>query len=146
MTGNAHEMIVTIFMIVNGGGAVECRLLGGLRRYGEVGVRLAIGEEKGHIYRSMIFESVAIGFFGSVVGSAIGLGLAFWMQTKGLDISGVMKNVNMMIPAVFRAKITRETYYIGFFPGLLATVLGTALAGVGIYRRQTASLFKELEA
>ncbi len=146
MAGNASEMIVTIFMIVMAVVLWNAGLLGGLRRYGEVGVRLAIGEEKGHIYRSMIFESIAIGFFGSVVGSAIGLGLAYWMQTKGLDISGVMKNVNMMIPAVFRAKITRETYYIGFFPGLLATVLGTALAGVGIYRRQTASLFKELEA
>jgi len=28
---------------------------------------------------------------------------------------------------------------------LLATVIGTMLAGIGIYRRQTASLFKELE-
>jgi len=146
MASNASEMIVTIFMMVMSVVLWNSGLLGGLRRYGEVGVRLAIGEEKGHIYRSMIYESVVIGLFGSVVGSAIGLGLAYWMQVKGLDISGVMKNVNMMIPAVFRAKITRETYYIGFFPGLLATVLGTALAGVGIYRRQTASLFKELEA
>ena len=32
-------------------------LTGSLRRYGEIGVRLAIGEEKGHIYRSMMVES-----------------------------------------------------------------------------------------
>jgi putative ABC transport system permease protein len=146
MASNASEMIVVIFMIVMSVVLWNAGLLGGLRRYGEVGVRLAIGEEKGHIYRSMIYESITIGFLGSVAGSAIGLGLAYWMQIKGLDISGVMKNVNMMIPAVFRAKITSETYYIGFFPGLLATVLGTALAGLGIYRRQTTSLFKELEA
>jgi putative ABC transport system permease protein len=31
-------------------------------------------------------------------------------------------------------------------PGLLSTVIGTMLSGVGIYRRQTAKLFKELEA
>jgi len=145
MASNASGMIVTIFIIVMSIVLWNAGLLGGLRRYGEVGVRLAIGEQKSHIFRSMIYESIVIGFAGSIVGTAIGLGLAYWMQTKGLDISGVMKNVNMMIPAIFRAKITSETYYIGFFPGLFATALGTALAGIGIYRRQTASLFKELE-
>jgi len=89
---------------------------------------------------------MAIGLFGSIAGTVFGLGCAYWMQVKGLDISNLMKNVNMMIPTIFRARITPATYYIGFFPGLLATVLGTALAGIGIYRRQTASLFKELEA
>jgi putative ABC transport system permease protein len=34
---------------------------------------------------------------------------------------------------------------IGFLPGLLATLLGSALSGVGIYKRKTAQLFKELE-
>ncbi len=29
-------------------------LMNGLRRYGEVGLRLAIGEPKGHVYRSLI--------------------------------------------------------------------------------------------
>jgi len=145
MASNASEMIVVIFVIVMSVVLWNAGLLGGLRRYGEVGVRLAIGEQKGHIFRSLIYESIVIGFVGSVIGTTIGLGFAYWMQVKGLDIGAFMKNVNMMIPTVFRSKITSETYYIGFFPGLLATVLGTALAGVGIYRRQTASLFKELE-
>ncbi|MFQ6604820.1 MAG: ABC transporter permease [Fidelibacterota bacterium] len=120
-------------------------LLGGLRRYGEVGIRLAIGEPKGHIYRSMIYESLAVGLAGSVFGTALGLICAYWLQTVGLDISGLMKNIHMMVPTVFRASITPETWYIGFIPGTMATVLGTALAGIGIYRRQTAQLFKELE-
>jgi hypothetical protein len=44
-------------------------LLGGLRRYGEIGVRLAMGEEKRHVYGSMIIESVFIGLAGSVIGT-----------------------------------------------------------------------------
>ena len=57
----------------------------------------------------------------------------------------MVKNITMMYPSVIRAKITKETYYIGFFPGLFSTVFGTALSGIGIYKRQTAQLFKELE-
>ena len=46
---------------------------------------------------------------------------------------------------IIRTQVTAATYYIGFVPGVLATFIGTAFAGVGIYRRHTASLFKELE-
>ena len=35
---------------------------------------------------------------------------------------------------------------IGFIPGVLATVLGTMLAGLAIYKREMSQLFKELEA
>ena len=120
-------------------------LIGGLRRYGEVGLRLAIGENKSHVYASMIMESVLIGLLGSVIGTVIGLGISYYLQTVGFDISELTKNVTMMIPSVFRAHVTPQAYYIGFVPGLFSTVLGTALAGIGIYRRDTARLFKELE-
>ncbi len=120
-------------------------LIGGLRRYGEVGLRLAIGENKSHVYASMIMESVLIGLLGSVIGTVIGLGISYYLQTVGFDISELTKNVTMMIPSVFRAHVIPQAYYIGFVPGLFSTVLGTALAGIGIYRRKTAQLFKELE-
>ena len=120
-------------------------LLGGLRRYGEVGVRLAVGESKGHVYRSMVSESILVGIIGSVIGSTIGLSISFMVQKHGLDVSGYMKNASMMMPSVFRTEISFTSFYIGFIPGLFATVIGTALAGIGIYKRNTAQLFKELE-
>ncbi|MBE9467697.1 MAG: ABC transporter permease [Bacteroidetes bacterium] len=120
-------------------------LIGGLRRYGEVGVRLAIGEEKGHIYRSMIMESILIGIVGSVIGTIIGLGFSYWIQEVGINIGGMIKDSKMMVPTVFRAKITDTAYYIGFVPGLFSVVLGTMLSGIGIYKRKTAQLFKELD-
>jgi putative ABC transport system permease protein len=121
-------------------------LLGGLRRYGEVGIRLAIGEEKRHVYRSMIIESVMIGIAGSITGTAFGLIFAWLMQTYGLDVSGAMKGSSLLTPDIVRARITPVDFYIGFIPGLFSTVIGTMLSGIGIYKRQTASLFKELEA
>jgi putative ABC transport system permease protein len=120
-------------------------LVGGLRRYGEVGLRLSIGEEKGHIYRMMLAESLIIGIIGSITGTAIGLSLSYLLQQKGLDLSGAMQNATMLLPGVFRTRITPEAWFIGFIPGIFATFIGTALSGIGIYRRQTARLFKELQ-
>ncbi|MEA1887255.1 MAG: FtsX-like permease family protein [Bacteroidota bacterium] len=121
-------------------------LIGGIRRYGEVGMRLAIGETKGHVYRSMIAESLSVGLVGSVIGTIIGLGLSYWLQVQGIDISHMLQDSTLLMPGVFRARITADAYYIGFIPGLLSTAFGTMLAGIGIYRRQTANLFKELQA
>ena len=121
-------------------------LLGGLRRYGEVGVRLAMGEGKGHVYRSLIVESVMIGIAGSIIGTASGIFFAWLMQKYGIDVSGAMKGSSLLTPDIVRAKITPVDYYLGLIPGLFSTVIGTMLSGVGIYKRQTARLFKELEA
>jgi putative ABC transport system permease protein len=121
-------------------------LLGGLRRYGEVGIRIAMGEEKGHVYRSMIVESMVIGFVGSVIGTTLGLGLAWIIQVHGINIQGMMEGASLMMPSEIRTRITPPDFYIGFIPGLLSTVIGTMLSGIGIYKRQTARLFKELEA
>lgn len=121
-------------------------LLGGLRRYTEFGTRLAIGEDYSHIYKTMIYESVLIGIIGSIIGTIIGLLGSLYLQKHGLDLSSMMKNATLMMPAVFHTRITTTAFFIGFIPGLLSTVVGTMLSGIGIYKRKTAQLFKELEA
>ena len=121
-------------------------LLGGLRRYGEFGMRLAIGEEAGHVYRTLIYESLLIGILGSVAGTAVGLAIAWYLQEYGINLGAVMRNSSIMMPEVFKARISAQTWFIGFFPGVLSTLLGTMLSGIGIYKRSTAQLFKELEA
>ena len=123
-------------------------LMNGLRRYGEVGLRLAMGESKGQVYRSMISEAVIIGLAGTVVGTGIGLARTYYVQENGIDYTKGMEalsNSSMVMPNIFYAQVTPDLYYIGFIPGVLATVLGTMLAGLAIYKRETAQLFKELE-
>jgi putative ABC transport system permease protein len=121
-------------------------LLGGLRRYPEFGIRLAIGEDYSHIYKTMIYESILIGLIGSFIGTSIGLLISLYMQKHGLDLSSMLKNATILMPAVFHTQITSAAFFIGFIPGLLSTVIGTMLSGIGIYKRKTAQLFKELEA
>lgn len=119
-------------------------LLGGLRRYNEFGIRLAMGEEKRRIFRSLILESVVIGMVGSVLGTVLGLAAAYYLQEVGLDFGSAVQGGGMMMPTVFRAHVSAQAFYIGFIPGLFSMVLGNALSGIGIYKRKTAELFKEL--
>ena len=123
-------------------------LMNGLRRYGEIGLRLAIGESKGQVYRSMVNEAVLIGFVGTLIGTILGVSLTYYVQEFGIDYSEAVNQISgtMVVPNVFYAKVTPELYYIGFIPGVLATVLGTMLAGLAIYKREMSQLFKELEA
>jgi len=138
-------IVTFVFMLAMSLVLWNAGLLGGLRRYGEIGIRLAIGEEKRHVYLTMIAESVMIGIMGSVLGTALGLFFAWLLQTYGINISGMMKGASLMMPSRLRAHITPVDFYIGFLPGIISTVIGTALAGIGIYKRKTAQLFKELE-
>lgn len=148
LAGSMGAIVTFVFMVAMSLVLWNAGLLGGLRRYGEIGIRLAIGEEKGHVYRTMIGESVIIGIAGTVIGTAIGLGFSYLLQTNGLDISQFTQNssAGVMMPNVIRSRITPPDFYIGFIPGVLSTMAGTMLSGIGIYKRKTAQLFKELES
>ena len=125
-------------------------LMSGLRRYGEMGVRLAMGEARGHVYRSLIYESISIGVGGSIIGTAVGMGICYYFQEVGFDMMQFMRgggaDLNIAMTNVIRAKVTPAGFFIGLIPGLFSTVLGTLISGLGIFRRQTSTLFKELEA
>ncbi len=145
MADSMSAIMVFVFVLAMSVVLWNTGLLGGLRRYSEYGIRLALGERKSHIYKTTIYEAIMIGFIGSVVGTALGLAVSYYLQENGLDVSAFMENVTMMFPTVYRAVVTPDMFYIGFFPGLIAMTFGNALAGFAIYKRKTAQLFKELE-
>jgi putative ABC transport system permease protein len=120
-------------------------LLGGLRRYQEFGIRLALGESKTSIYKTLVLEAVLIGIIGSVVGTILGVGATHYLQEVGIDVSKEMANSTVLLPTAMRAKVSPDLFLIGFIPGVLAMAFGNILSGIGIYRRETATLFKELE-
>ena len=141
----AMAIILVIFLVIVMIVLWNMGLMNGLRRYGEIGMRLAIGESKGQVYRSMIVESVIIGFIGTVIGTAMGLGITYYMQEVGLDYSAAMESLSstdIIMSNVFYAQVTPDLYFIGFIPGVLATVLGTMMAGRAIYKREMASYLR----
>lgn len=145
LVDSVSTLFVVIFVLVMSIVLWNTGLIAGLRRYQEFGIRLALGEEKGHIYKTMLYEAVLIGTIGSIIGTILGITVTLLMQKYGIDISGMMKDATMMMPTVLRSKFTTQLLYIGFIPGLVAMVIGNMLSGIGIYKRETASLFKELE-
>jgi len=141
-------IIMALFLIVVTLVLWNMGIMNGLRRYGEIGMRLAIGETKGHVFKSMIIESLMIGFLGSFFGTIIGISITSYLEKVGLDYSKAIDSLNssnFAMPNVFYPQVTSELFYIGFIPGILATVFGTMLAGRAIYSREMAQLFKELE-
>jgi putative ABC transport system permease protein len=143
---SVYTLMLIFFILVMSVVLWNAGLMGSLRRYGEFGIRLALGEDKGRLYRSLIGEGIIIGILGSPVGTAVGLAASYYLQTKGLNIGSMMKNATMLINDVLRARVTAGSYVIGFVPGLAATFLGRAVSGIGIYKRQTSQLAKEFES
>jgi len=139
------SIIVSVFVFAMFVVLWNSGLMNGIRRYGEIGIRLAMGEPKGTLYRRMLSESMVIGLAGSILGTVIGLALSYYMQYKPIDFSSMMQNSTMIISGEMGARVTGMSYVIGFLPGLIAPLLGTMAAGIGIYKRQTSQLFKELE-
>ncbi len=138
--------VVLVFVVAMSIVLWNAGLMGSLRRYGEIGVRLAMGEGKGHLYRSLLLESLMIAILGTIAGTAVGVAIAYYIQVHGINISFLMKSSSLMFSDVLRAHVTPVSFVIGFLPGLGATLLGTSISGLGIYRRKTSSLMKELEA
>jgi putative ABC transport system permease protein len=120
-------------------------LIGGLRRYNEFGIRLALGESKNSVFKLLLIEASVIGTIGSIIGTILGVIFCYYLQEVGIDISEDTANSTIIMPSVMRAYVTPNLFFIGFIPGLFSMLFGTALAGRGIYKRETARLFKELE-
>lgn len=145
--GNVTGIVITVFIFIMSVVLWNTGIMSGIRRYGEMGVRLAMGESGGHIYLTLLGEALIIGIVGSIIGTLLALFPAYYLQEVGFDISDVLvgNDVSILMSTVMRAHITTSTFWIGLIPGVIATFIGTLISGFAIFRRQTADLFKELE-
>ncbi|MDP8220674.1 MAG: FtsX-like permease family protein [Candidatus Stygibacter frigidus] len=142
---SAIFILIGFFVFIMGLVLWNLGLINGIRRYGEMGLRLAIGEHAGHIYISLIEEAILIGFLGSLIGTAGGVGFGYWLQNHPFDMSHYLSNATVMMSPDVSADVNWFSYIVGFIPGFLATIVGAGFAALAVFRRNTASLFKELE-
>ncbi|MCF7912107.1 MAG: FtsX-like permease family protein [Candidatus Cloacimonetes bacterium] len=138
-------IIIGFFVFIMGLVLWNLGLINGIRRYGEMGLRLAIGESAGHIYGSLVLEALLIGLLGSIIGTSGGVAFGYWLQNHPFDMSHYLTNATVMMSPDISADVNWFSYVIGFIPGFLATLMGAGFAGLAVFKRNTASLFKELE-
>jgi putative ABC transport system permease protein len=92
----------------------------------------------------MLIEAVVIGLFGSIVGTILAL---LPVLAAGARV-GPRVSLRELVADAQQRHSHRDhpvAFVIGFIPGCSPTSW-TAIAGIGIYKRQTATLMKELEA
>ncbi|MFC1743698.1 ABC transporter permease [Candidatus Riflebacteria bacterium] len=120
-------------------------LINGLRRYSEIGVRLAIGERRRHIVSSILIESLMTGTIGSIIGIVLAIPAVYYLQEVGIDYSSEMENISIMMQSVMKAKFSFFSFWSSMIPGVFSSFVGMFIASLGIYDRDTSTLFKELE-
>ncbi|MCP4752618.1 MAG: ABC transporter permease [Proteobacteria bacterium] len=145
MMGGVVSIVILIFIFIISVVLWNAGLMNGIRRYGEIGVRLAIGESKSHLYFSLVLEAVCIGIVGYILGTVLGLIPSYYLQENGLDFSNITKGSSMMMSSVYRTQVTASSFWIGIIPGVVSPVIGALISGIRIFKRETAQLFKELE-
>jgi len=121
-------------------------ILSGIHRYGEMGLRLAFGEPHWKLIVTLAIEGLWIGILGSVAGSLLGGGFAWYLQEVGLNMGDSFAQSGLMINDVVRARVTMGGFIQGIVPGVFASVAGTLVASMAIFQRSEANLFRELEA
>jgi putative ABC transport system permease protein len=104
-----------------------------------------LGEQKRHLYGWLIVESLAIGVVGSIIGAAIGILVLLYFHTHGFNFGVFLKDSTIMMENIIYTSVETKNVILGILPGILSTLLGAMLAGIGIFHRKTSQLFKELE-
>lgn len=121
-------------------------ILSGIHRYGEMGLRLAFGEPHWKLVFTLGVEGLLIGVLGAMTGSVFGGGFTWYLQEVGINMGDSFAQSGMMINDVVRARLTTSGFIQGIVPGLFASVAGTLVASLAIFKRSEANLFRELEA
>ncbi len=145
MMDSVFGMMSFVIILILGVVLWNAGLMNGIRRWGEFGVRLAVGESKRQLYRSLILEAVIIGIAGSLLGILLALAGNWYFNLKGLDMTAFARSTTLLTEDVVFTELRPGDALASLLPGVLSTVLGAALAGRAIFSRQTSQLFKELE-
>lgn len=144
--GVVKKVIVGIFVFLMTLVLWNAGLQNGMHRYGEMGLRLAMGETHAALVASLAMEAFSIGVLGSLAGCLVGGGAVYYMQEVGVNMGDAFAQTGLMLSDVARGRVTPDSFIWGIVPGITASVLGSLIAGLAIFKRSEAELFRELEA
>lgn len=98
-----------IFFLAAGLGVLNTMLMSAADRIREFGVLLALGASPGRIVRDVCAEAVLLGLASSLVGTAIGLAVGYYLSVQGIDASAMAGATNVggvALDPVWRASLS----------------------------------------
>jgi putative ABC transport system permease protein len=89
----ALDFLVIALMGMSALGIANTVLMAAYERVREIGTLRAMGMTRANVVAMFVIEGASMGLIGGVVGAALGGGLTWWYSTRGIDLSGAMKDM-----------------------------------------------------
>ena len=81
-----------------------------------------------------------------MAGCLTGGAFTYFLQEIGINMGDAFAKSGLMMNDVVRARLSVAGFITGIIPGLTASVAGSLIAGLAIFKRSEANLFRELES
>ncbi len=88
-----YYIFLSIVLLIVAAGVMNTVLMSMLDRVREFGIMMALGCSRVHIALLVMVESLMLGVGGTVAGTGLGMGLVFYYQQVGIDMSDMMDSV-----------------------------------------------------
>ncbi len=129
MKQSGSLVILFLIFIIAAVGISNTMLMAIYEREREIGMMRALGLKDIEIKRAFKLEAAGIGLLGSIAGIIIGIGLCIWIIYTGVDLTSMIKNMDMgyRITGIFRGAWNIAAIIISFFLGTILSVLVSIL-------------------
>jgi len=129
-TKRAGTKIMIFFLfIITAIGIINTMLMAVFERIPELAMMRALGMKDNFIIFLFLLEATGIGFLGSTLGLFMGFFLNLWGVTKGLDFTGMVKDMDFgyRTGTVFYSEWNPDTMLLAFFFGIFCSVIVSIL-------------------
>ena len=89
MTTQSLIFLVFIILLGLGFGILNTMLMSVFERTRELGMLIAVGMSKMHVFRMIMLETLFLSFTGAITGMLSGFLLISWLGTKGINLAGL---------------------------------------------------------
>ena len=100
MVKPAFGVLLLLLMLMAGLIIVNTMLMTVMERTSEFGMEVALGMRRADIVKMIVWEGVAIGLVGAVVGGLLGTGVALLLESTGIDISSAVGEIEIPFQGV----------------------------------------------
>ncbi len=121
------RMIFALFLAVSVVVIANTMMMSGLERTAEIGVLAAMGMKARAIAASFLFEALALGVVGSLIGSAVGAPIALYLSKHGYVLGSIARGMPIPMKAVIYPELSPATALtiaaLGIFISVIAGMI-----------------------